>query len=219
MITDYAGRNYTFNVKIIYPFMNSRFAQLKNLIQPRESLIFVVGQMEIINNSLYINAKDISCISTNSTNKKITECDQQTLTSTKSSRSKLLSIHQSMIETSGETSQKNLKSPNFSDFTDNSHYDMSQTNPRPLKRTKNSKISEYKDLSENSTDDELNTEKLNNNIDLNQKHEDIEIKTNNTTKKKSTCNPRKGKRKITQPKPVVHNTRRSRKNATSIDEQ
>ncbi|RIB30808.1 hypothetical protein C2G38_2052597 [Gigaspora rosea] len=53
--------------------MNSRFAQLKNLIKPKEILIFILGQIEIINNNLYINAKDISCINTNSTTKKITE--------------------------------------------------------------------------------------------------------------------------------------------------
>ncbi|CAG8810277.1 24766_t:CDS:1, partial [Gigaspora rosea] len=84
MITDYAEHNYTFNVKVIYPFMNSRFAQLKNLIKPKEILIFILGQIEIINNNLYINAKDISCINTNSTTKKITECDQQMSPLTKS---------------------------------------------------------------------------------------------------------------------------------------
>ncbi|RIB24231.1 hypothetical protein C2G38_2070464, partial [Gigaspora rosea] len=109
----------------------------------------------IINNNLYFNAKDISCINTNSTTKKITECDQQMSSLTKSARSKLLSIHQN-----------------------NSHYDISQTNSRPLKRTKNNKINKYsEDLSEtNSTDNELNTEKSNNKTDSDQKHKDIELK-------------------------------------------
>ncbi|CAG8800793.1 8764_t:CDS:1, partial [Gigaspora margarita] len=58
------------------------------------------------------------------------------------------------------------------------------------------KINEYiKDLSENSTDDELNTEKLNNNIDFNQKHEDIKIKTNNTIKKNLLTPPEKVREK------------------------
>ncbi|RIB19363.1 hypothetical protein C2G38_2083338 [Gigaspora rosea] len=198
--------------------MNSRFAQLKNLIQPKETLIFVVGQMEIINNNLYINAKDISCINTNSATKKITECDQQMSPPTKSARSKLLSIHQSMIEPSEETPQKNIKSPILNDFTDNSHYDIYQTNPRPLKRTKNNKINEYtEDLSEkNSTDNELNIEESNNKTDSDQKHKNIELKNTNTNKKTTTRNHRKGKEKIT---PVVHNTRKSRKNTVNNDDE
>ncbi|CAG8775414.1 7973_t:CDS:1, partial [Cetraspora pellucida] len=108
IVSDYTSHNYNFNVKVVFPFMNSRFAQLKNIIQPKESFIFIIGQMEIIDNNLYINTKNISCINTNSNKKDSNFYNQQASVSVKS-HSKLLSIHKSIAETSGESSQKTLK--------------------------------------------------------------------------------------------------------------
>ncbi|CAG8517603.1 17189_t:CDS:2 [Cetraspora pellucida] len=69
----------------------------------RESLIFVVGQMKVIDNKFYVNAKDINYINVK---KKNSEADdsQISLTSTNSTRSKLLNIHQNIIKNLRDTS-------------------------------------------------------------------------------------------------------------------
>ncbi|CAG8660684.1 35358_t:CDS:2 [Gigaspora margarita] len=201
MISDYAGHNYNFNVKVVFPFMHSRFAQLKNLIQPKESLIFVIGQMKIINNNLYINAKDISYI-----------------TFVKPTHSKLLSIHQSITETSEETSQNFLKFPTTNNSVDKFYSNSSLSDPHPLKCTKNDKINEYtEELSDNdNTNTELDTKKSNNKTKPVRKHENLESKNNNTHGKKATRGRKKGKECVIQT--TVHNTRKSCKNTVTINE-
>ncbi|CAG8787106.1 26083_t:CDS:2, partial [Gigaspora rosea] len=46
LVNDYAGWEYNFTVKVVFPHLNSRFAYLMNAIRPEDSLVFVVGQME-----------------------------------------------------------------------------------------------------------------------------------------------------------------------------
>ncbi|CAG8515024.1 2134_t:CDS:2 [Cetraspora pellucida] len=219
IVSDYAGHNYNFNVKVVFPFMNSRFAQLKNIIQPKESLIFIVGQMEIINNNLYINTKDISCINTNSNKKDFNFYNQQVSVSVKSC-SKLLSIHQSIAETSGESSQKTLKLSIPNESVDEILSDSSLADPRPLKRTRNNNNKANKcteELSDiNNTDIELDTKKFNNKPDFVRKHEDLGSKNANTRGKKSTRGRRKGKEHVVQT--TVHNTQKSCKNTININE-
>ncbi|CAG8674062.1 17019_t:CDS:1 [Cetraspora pellucida] len=71
-------------------------------IRLQELLIFVVGQIEVIDNKFYINAKDINYINMK---KKDSEADDSQIssTSTNLTRSKLLNIHQNIIKNSRDT--------------------------------------------------------------------------------------------------------------------
>ncbi|CAG8744025.1 11828_t:CDS:2, partial [Cetraspora pellucida] len=60
LINDYGIRDNKFVVKIIYLYLKSRFNYIKNIIRPQESIIFVVGIMEIIEGNFYIYANEIS---------------------------------------------------------------------------------------------------------------------------------------------------------------
>ncbi|CAG8442789.1 16839_t:CDS:2 [Cetraspora pellucida] len=62
VISDYAVCDYKFIVKIIYPYHKRRFYYIKNIIKPQESIIFVVGIMEIIEDNFYIYANEINNI-------------------------------------------------------------------------------------------------------------------------------------------------------------
>src|SRR6185436_16408320 len=66
LVTDYVGQDYSFTVKIVFQHLNPRFAPLKNIICPQGSLVFVVGQMEVIDNDFYVCAKDINFVNTQS---------------------------------------------------------------------------------------------------------------------------------------------------------
>ena len=57
-------------MKVVFPCHNSCFTHLKDTTHPQESLIFVVGQMEIIDNEFYLCAKEINYVDTYSTVKK-----------------------------------------------------------------------------------------------------------------------------------------------------
>ncbi|CAG8766826.1 16109_t:CDS:2, partial [Gigaspora margarita] len=84
----------------------------------------------------------------------------------KPTRLKLLSIHQSITETSEETSQNFSKFPTTNNSVDEFYSNFSLPDPCPLKHTKNDKINEYtEELSDNdNTDTELDTKKSNNKI-------------------------------------------------------
>ncbi|CAG8448880.1 14394_t:CDS:2 [Cetraspora pellucida] len=117
LVTDYAGQEYNFSMKVVFPCNHSRFSFLKNNIRPRESFIFVVGQMEIISNEFYVYAKDVNYIDAQFLNKKSSfGCGgSQTSSSKKNIRSKLLATHQSFLEISkvkfeGETVASSSKS-------------------------------------------------------------------------------------------------------------
>ncbi|RHZ76595.1 hypothetical protein Glove_195g56 [Diversispora epigaea] len=62
LISDYTGQDYNFIVKAIFPHKNSRFVNLMNIIQPQRSFVFVVRQIEVIDNEFYIYSKDINYI-------------------------------------------------------------------------------------------------------------------------------------------------------------
>ena len=64
MVTDYVGQDCDFVVNVVFQSNNPRLAHLKDTVRPRESLIFVVGQMEIVGNEFYVYAKDVNYIDT-----------------------------------------------------------------------------------------------------------------------------------------------------------
>lgn len=48
LVDDYAGQNYNFIVKVVFPYHNTRFKHLINSTRSTESMLFIVGQMEVM---------------------------------------------------------------------------------------------------------------------------------------------------------------------------
>ncbi|CAG8500235.1 20094_t:CDS:1 [Racocetra fulgida] len=99
LTTDYISVEYSYIINVVFSHTNPRFENLKSAINLQESVIFVVGQMKVIDSTFYVNAKDINYISIK---KKISEADssQNISTPTNSTRSKLLNIHQNIAKNS-----------------------------------------------------------------------------------------------------------------------
>ncbi|CAG8598007.1 5473_t:CDS:2, partial [Diversispora eburnea] len=99
-VSDYVRQECHFIVRVVFPCHNSCFSHLKDTIHFQESLAFVVGQMEIIDNKFYMYAKDINYINTHFIKKKSYEdnLSQSSLASQNNVRSKLMITHQNIAE-------------------------------------------------------------------------------------------------------------------------
>ncbi|CAG8748665.1 10099_t:CDS:2 [Dentiscutata erythropus] len=64
LVTDFSGQEHNFIMKVVFSHHNSHLSHLKDIIRPQKSLIFVVGQLEIIGNEFYVYSKDINYIDT-----------------------------------------------------------------------------------------------------------------------------------------------------------
>ncbi|CAG8614023.1 9942_t:CDS:2 [Cetraspora pellucida] len=119
LVNDFAGQEYNFIVKVVFPYHNSHFTYLKNSIQPHESLIFVVGQLEIIDNDFYVYARNVNYIDAHFINKKKSSDSNLSQVSFSQSiiRSKLLVTHQNTVEGSKEKIENEL--PASMDSNDN----------------------------------------------------------------------------------------------------
>ncbi|CAG8811184.1 1013_t:CDS:2, partial [Dentiscutata erythropus] len=62
LVNDYAIQDHNFTVKVVFPHSNSQLAHLKSTIRPHDSLVFVVGQMEVVDNDFYVYAKDVNFV-------------------------------------------------------------------------------------------------------------------------------------------------------------
>ncbi|CAG8819359.1 11472_t:CDS:2, partial [Racocetra persica] len=96
LVNDYTTQEYNFVVNITYQHSNSRFKHFKNSIRPKESMIFIVGEMEIIQDELYVYARDINYVGMHlSTKRQLSESSnsQLSVASPKLVRSKLLATH------------------------------------------------------------------------------------------------------------------------------
>jgi len=122
LLTDYSGRQINYIVKVVFSHTNPRFSHLKTTIRPQESIIFVVGQMEIIGNEFYVYAKDISLIDTNFITKKkdLITGNNEVLQSTNPTRSRLLHLYQSMAKSSEKIPQP---TPSTSNNAESTHQD------------------------------------------------------------------------------------------------
>lgn len=69
-ITNYVDQKCTFTMRVIFSNRNLHFTHLKNTIRSQESLVFVVGQLEIINNEFYVYSGDINFVDIHSMKKK-----------------------------------------------------------------------------------------------------------------------------------------------------
>ncbi|CAG8486509.1 28155_t:CDS:2 [Dentiscutata erythropus] len=98
-VTDHVlGQEWNYVVEVVFPHFNPRFTHLKTLVRPEESLVFVVGQMEVIHNDFYIYARDINLIDINRLKRKIFDnnsfdCPIEGVNMT---RSNLLFMHQNI---------------------------------------------------------------------------------------------------------------------------
>ncbi|RIB25116.1 hypothetical protein C2G38_2166755 [Gigaspora rosea] len=122
LINDYVGKECNFIMKVVFPSHDSCFAHLKDKIRSQESLVFVVGQMEIIVNEFYIYAKDINYVDTNSIVKNRgfeNSLNQSSSVSHSSVRSKLLATHQDIFDNSkdkiGNEASASVDSRDFMD--------------------------------------------------------------------------------------------------------
>ncbi|CAG8771318.1 14004_t:CDS:2, partial [Gigaspora rosea] len=129
-VNDYTTQNINFVVNIVFLYTNSRFQYFKTSIRPTESLLFVVGELEIIKDNIYIYAKNINYVKTHIEVKKqvFDSNNSQTLTmSSTSTRSKLLATYRSIAENSGNVPRP-LTSANTSEVlkdydTTNEYFD------------------------------------------------------------------------------------------------
>ncbi|CAG8825667.1 7790_t:CDS:1, partial [Dentiscutata erythropus] len=131
LVKDYVRQNNSFVVKVVFPFHNNRFKYLMNSIRPSESVLFVIGQIEIIQDDLFVYAVETSYVDTCFTDKKkgTNSSDSQSSSGLyKSVRSRLLAVYQN----SNENSSK--------EFTAESHSILRDMNP-PI--TKSSTSNSY----------------------------------------------------------------------------
>ncbi|CAG8835065.1 17915_t:CDS:1, partial [Cetraspora pellucida] len=152
LVTDYTTQEHNFIVNVTYPYISSRFKHFKNSIRPNESMLFVISQLEVIQNEFYIYAKDISYIDTQAlTRKRISDTNnsQVSTTSPNTARSKLLAAHQSISENT-EKNLENLTTTNTSNLgiTESHQSDSSSLNFQSPKRAKTEKIDENTDYNE-----------------------------------------------------------------------
>ncbi|CAG8640688.1 16892_t:CDS:2 [Dentiscutata erythropus] len=112
LVTDYAGQEHNFIIKVIFPYYNSCFVHLKDNVQPHKLLIFVMRQMEIINNEFYVYANSINHIDTQFLYKKNVvpnNVDSQVFSSPRNTIcSKLIATHQNVSENLKERSEHKI---------------------------------------------------------------------------------------------------------------
>lgn len=116
LINDYAGQEHNFIVKVVFLHKNSRFLHLKTMIHQQASLVFVIGQLEVIDNNFYIYAKDINFIDTQLLSKQKTLDNHNSCESVSTIHLKLLFTHQNVIDNSKESSE--VKAASFASTND-----------------------------------------------------------------------------------------------------
>ncbi|CAG8847797.1 33563_t:CDS:2, partial [Racocetra persica] len=70
LINNYTTQEHKFVVNVTYSHLNLQFKHFKNSIRPKESILFVVSEIEIIQDELYIYARDINYVGTHLSAKK-----------------------------------------------------------------------------------------------------------------------------------------------------
>ncbi|RHZ73235.1 hypothetical protein Glove_232g139 [Diversispora epigaea] len=103
LVTDYSGQEHNFIIRVVFSSHNLRLMHLKDIIRPQESLIFVVGQMEIIDNEFYVYAKDVNFVNTRFVARKRffdSSLSWDSLVPKNSVWTKLLAAHRNIVENS-----------------------------------------------------------------------------------------------------------------------
>ncbi|RIB05554.1 hypothetical protein C2G38_2047510 [Gigaspora rosea] len=96
-VNNYAGKNYSFVIHVVFPCNSSQFKYLMSSLCPNESILFIVGHIEVIQEDLYVYAAYVSFVEFNSAVKRKASnlsSSQTTSEVYRSVRSKLLTAHQ-----------------------------------------------------------------------------------------------------------------------------
>ncbi|CAG8463175.1 18054_t:CDS:2 [Dentiscutata erythropus] len=126
IVSDYIAQPYNYIIKVVYPHINNQFKHFKTSIRPHESVIFVIGQLEIIDNEFYVYAREINYVDMHlSTKKKDYEINNNEITSlsTNTTRSKLLYIHKNVAKNSGDTSEFHSSTSTTSEYFESIYQD------------------------------------------------------------------------------------------------
>src|SRR6185436_7586163 len=70
LVKDYVSHNSDYIVTIVFPYHDIQFKHLMNPTQPDESLLFVIGQLEVIQDDLYVYTVETSYIDIHIADKK-----------------------------------------------------------------------------------------------------------------------------------------------------
>ncbi|RIB26680.1 hypothetical protein C2G38_2138184 [Gigaspora rosea] len=116
LVNDYAGREYNFIIKVVFPHSNSRFTHLVTMIRPEDSLIFVVGQLEVIGNEFYVYSKDINYIDVRFPFKQKVSSNNSSSEASNTAHSKLLSVHHNITKELEDSSE--VEAPSLMDSCD-----------------------------------------------------------------------------------------------------
>ncbi|CAG8568634.1 3179_t:CDS:2 [Racocetra persica] len=104
-------QHYNYIIKVVFPHI-SQFKHFKTSVRPHESIIFVIGQLEIIDDEFYVYARELNFVDTFATKKKVHETNNHEITlitTTNTTRSKLLYAHKNTTNNS-EDSPENIQS-------------------------------------------------------------------------------------------------------------
>ncbi|CAG8762097.1 441_t:CDS:1, partial [Cetraspora pellucida] len=110
------------------------FKHLMNSSRLNESMLFVVGQMEIIDKDLYVYAIDISFVDISSVTKKKVSVFENSPALYRSVRSRLLIIHQSINEDSFNVSE--IKNSDLGKEKSEREVDLITEDSHVMKRTR-----------------------------------------------------------------------------------
>ncbi|CAG8667050.1 6952_t:CDS:2, partial [Gigaspora rosea] len=150
LINDYAGQEYNFIVKIVFPHSNSSFLHLKTKIHQQASLVFVVGQLEVIDNNFYVYAKEINFIDTELSPKQQIFDNRNSSEAVNTIRSKLLSTHKNVIDDSKESSKvKSLPSTSTNEFNKRSNFNLHDVNNEDFYNDEAINTNIFDDIDEN----------------------------------------------------------------------
>ncbi|RIB08776.1 hypothetical protein C2G38_2210769 [Gigaspora rosea] len=125
LINDYTGQEYNFIVKIVFSHSNLRFSHLKTKIHQQASLVFIVGQLEVIDNNFYVYVKEINFINTELLPKQQIFDNRNSSEAVKTIWSKLISTHKNIIIDSKDSSEvKSLPSISTNEFNKESNFNL-----------------------------------------------------------------------------------------------
>lgn len=162
LVNDYLlGQEWNFIVKVVFPHCNPRFTHLKTVVHPQESFVFVVGQMEVIEDDFYIYARDINLIDINRLKRKIFDNSfNRSSEGVNVTRSKLLSVYQNINENSKNIHKAEDSSSVLNDSIDEFHSGSFSTDDISSKRARVESCDESVDEFDNSDKCDVESDKF-----------------------------------------------------------
>ncbi|CAG8803357.1 24072_t:CDS:2, partial [Racocetra persica] len=137
LVKDYVGQSNSFIVRVVFPYHNNRFKYLMNSARPNESVLFVIGLMEVIQDDLCVYAVETSYVDSCFLDKKKVTSSNDSQSSSglcKSVRSRLLVAYRDANENSSK--EFNAESNNKRGEADQSTSESSVSNSYSSKRVR-----------------------------------------------------------------------------------